>query len=332
MTARVVLVTGASRSGTTMLSRIFGGHSEVLGLKESHFFGDILPAGQFGRCFGRDELTEKAARLHARLDRGLFSATSPYPSDFAFANVVVDGVELKCGIALFVAVTQAMAKAVGKSIACEQTPRNIFYARRLLELNEDFRIVHIVRDPRAVAASQKDRWRRRQLGANRIPIREMVRNRVSYHVFTVTRMWAGATRIAVGLRDHPRFRIVRYEDVVARPEETVRDLCAFLNLDWQPGMLDIPITGSSGQRDLDRRGIAAHRLDTWREVLTPGEIRHLQDECAEHLKRFGYPRADVSESRFGALILWVQFPLHVLATALVNPRRMWIQALAVLRR
>ncbi|HRI92122.1 MAG TPA: sulfotransferase [Accumulibacter sp.] len=332
MSHKVVFVTGASRSGTTMLSRIFGAHSEILGLKETHFFGDILPAGKLDARFEPERMAKQAAHLHARLQRGLFRAGHPDEADINFARNLVDRSGLEHGVALFGAATQAVAAANGKTIPCEQTPRNIFYASRLLQLGDDFRIVHIVRDPRSVAASQKQRWRRRQLGATRLPVHEMVRNRVSYHAFTVARMWSRATSVALSLREHSRFRIVRYEDVVQRPEDAVRDLCAFLEVDWQPAMLDIPFTGSSGARDSDRRGVAQDRVDSWRKVLTSSEVRHIEHACGNLMAHFDYLPSDAHGSAISDLMLWLQFPLHVIATALVDPRRMWIQTLAVLRR
>lgn len=332
MNPRVIFVTGASRSGTTMLSRIFGAHSTVLGLKESHFFGDILPVGKLDAPFEREQMVWQAALLHARLERGLFRAGSPSETDIKFARNLIDCTRLHNSVALFSAVTRSIAEGKGRTTPCEQTPRNIFYAPRLLELDDGFRIVHIVRDPRAVAASQKQRWRRRELGASRLPLHEMVRNRVSYHVFTVARMWRRATSVALDLRGHPRFRIVQYEDLVRRPEDTVRDLCTFLDVDWQPSMLDIPFTGSSGARDVGRRGIASDRVESWRQVLAPSEVKHVEDVCGDLMHDFGYVPSDAPGSPLGKLILRMQFPLHLAATALVDPRRMWIQARAVLRR
>ena len=67
---------------------------------------------------------------------------------------------------VFAAAVHQLAQAAGKSIPCEQTPRYIFYARALLEIYPTAQIVHMVRDPRAVMASQKMRWQRRRLAAD----------------------------------------------------------------------------------------------------------------------------------------------------------------------
>jgi hypothetical protein len=38
---KLIVITGASRSGTTLLSFILRNNEQVFGLKELHFFGDI---------------------------------------------------------------------------------------------------------------------------------------------------------------------------------------------------------------------------------------------------------------------------------------------------
>ena len=39
--AKQIFIVGSSRSGTTMMGRILGNHSEIFTFKELHFFGTI---------------------------------------------------------------------------------------------------------------------------------------------------------------------------------------------------------------------------------------------------------------------------------------------------
>ena len=58
-----------------------------------------------------------------------------------------------------------------KSIPCDQTPRNIFYIKEILELYPTSKIINMVRDPRDVLLSQKLKWRRRLIGrASAVPM------------------------------------------------------------------------------------------------------------------------------------------------------------------
>ncbi len=137
--------------------------------------------------------------------------------------------------ALFVATVRHLMDGSGKSIACEQTPRNIFYARELLQAYPNAVVVHMLRDPRAVMASQKRRWQRRSLAtdAKRFPLLQSIRVWVNYHPYTIARLWARATRAAGALGDHPRFKVIRFEDLLANPEETVRKLAAAIEIDFE---------------------------------------------------------------------------------------------------
>ena len=50
----------------------------------------------------------------------------------------------------------------------------------------------MVRDPRDVLLSQKNKWKRKFLGANDIPFFELLRARFNYHPYTISKMWKTA--------------------------------------------------------------------------------------------------------------------------------------------
>jgi hypothetical protein len=85
--------------------------------------------------------------------------------------------------------------------------------------------------------------------------------------------------IAAGLRpvpDERRLRI-RYEDFVAAPVETLRQVAAFAGLGEDPGwQRDI-----SGLRYPDRN-------ESWRRLLDPHLVRRIEADQADKLKEHGY--------------------------------------------
>ena len=89
---------------------------------------------------------------------------------------------------------QTEAEEKGKRYVVEQTPRNIFYISKLLKFYPQAKILHMIRDPRAVLFSQKNRWRRRGLGSN-TPLYNTIRVFVNYHSYTVTNLWKKSDEI-----------------------------------------------------------------------------------------------------------------------------------------
>ncbi|MFO1406499.1 MAG: sulfotransferase [Steroidobacteraceae bacterium] len=79
------------------------------------------------------------------------------------------------------------------------------------------RVVLIVRDPRDMVASLDFSDRDNATGADRP---------VLYSV----RVWRKSVATALACEGHPLFRVLRYEDLVAMPDETMRELRGFLGL------------------------------------------------------------------------------------------------------
>lgn len=333
---RMIFITGASRSGTTLLSFVLRNHPDVFGLRELQYFGESWDPRSPDRQLSRHAAVEAAARMLARQREGLFSYTVE-DRHRDEARMILDSVgEAATDAAeVFATVAVHLAVAGGKTIPCEQTPRYVFYARALLDLYPQAHVVHIVRDPRAVMASQKRRWRRRTLATNghAVPRYESLRTWVNYHPYTVARLWRGATSAALAVSDHPRATLVRFEDLLRQPEATMRSLCARLDLEYDPRMLDVGQINSSHQSSVAgaRRGLHPDAIDKWREVLTPAEVAVTERLCGSLMRRFDYGTQPVpSTTLLQDTGYGLSYLAHLAGVALVNPGRAYVQGRALL--
>jgi hypothetical protein len=331
-----IFITGASRSGTTLLSFVLRNHSAVFGLRELQYFGQAWDPADARRRFTTAESIEAAADMLACQERGVVARiTRPEHRLKAAAFVAALGSAAAEPAKLFAAVTHHLAASAGKSIACEQTPRNIFYARELLEVYPSARVVHIVRDPRAVMASQKKRWRQRRILAqtSRPPGYESLRVWVNYHPYTIARLWSRATAAALALEGHPRVTLVRFEDLVRDPEGTVRHLCERLGIGYEPGMLDVGQVNSSHQVAVGgaRRGLNSDAIDRWQVVLSAAETAITERMCAPWLRRFGYAPLASRRVAWPARAWYrLSYVAHLVGVMLVNPGRAYVQGRAVM--
>lgn len=321
----MIFVTGASRSGTTMLSRMFGQHSQVCGFKELHCFGDLVDPNKLAAAASSQQAIDLAARLVASSKRDIWGDVEG--EDISQAKVLLDQASPNMSVGEIAALTfDFIARQQGKPIPCEQTPRNIFYAQQLLEFYPNLHIVHIVRDPRDVLASQKNRWKRKRFGGANIPWSEIIRVWCNYHPHTITKLWKQANKLALTLADHPRFHMIQFEDVISEPERTVRVAAESAGLEFEPEMLQIAQVGSSHKNNADKTlGVAKTALNRWREVLTPGEIAICERVAGEAMEDFSYPRSE-AVSQFGISLLaqFAKYPVHLVGVVLSNPKRAWI--------
>ncbi len=330
---RIIFITGASRSGTTMLSLILGKHKQILGLQELHYFGDLWDPQKKPEALSETKMQELAATLFARQEHGIWRASGT-AADNKRAQKLIDSLALeeRNAAGIFAAVLSELALGEGKEIACEQTPRNIYYAERLLELYPESHVIHIVRDPRAVLASQKNRWQMRRLGGKNVPLSELVRTWFNYHPFTMNKLWSKANNLAIALTGHPRFITLRFEDLVDDPSVEIQKLCDFLDLEFDQTMLDIPQYGSSTVKHGNAKtGIVKDVVNQWEKILSKGEIRYCEHAAAPLMKYFSYdPKMTGSLFSFSLLPSLLRYPVHLFGVVISNPRRAWIQLKALL--
>lgn len=325
-----IFVVGAARSGTTMMCRVLGSHPKILGMNELHYFGDTV---QDIRLADKP-LTPKAAihqcaELLARQRNGIWGQ-GPTEDDFNLAQrVVAESNGRLNSYDIFDITCSALAKQNGKTVACEQTPRNIFYAADILRHLPDAKIIHLIRDPRAVVASQKNRWRRKSLGGKNIPWSEVIRVWANYHPYTIAKLWRRAIIAGDQIQGHPNYFRIRFEDVLEHPRPTLEQICAFLGVDFTEEMMQVPIVGSSLRQDRSDKGFSKESVDNWRHSLSNCEIRMVESLLKQYFDQFGYSLTHPN-CTFGWLAFSAKYPLHILAAMAANPRRFIIQLRAYL--
>jgi hypothetical protein len=107
----------------------------------------------------------------------------------------------------------------GKPTIINKTPDDVLMWRRIAACWRDARFIFLLRHPGDVVASW---WRARPHYSEE----EVVESVLSY-----------TTAVQEARAELPGVT-VRYEDLLADPETVTRNLCAYLGVEWEPGMLE----------------------------------------------------------------------------------------------
>jgi len=192
----------------------------------------------------------------------------------------------------------------------------------------------MVRDPRAVLASQKNKWRRKFLGGSGIPMLEMIRMWTNYHPITLSKLWINANRVASNMDSHERFHVLKFEQLLASPKDVLSELCQSMGIRFESEMMDIDHIGSSHQHNANEAsGISNTTSESWRENLSPAEQWVSEKMCSKEMSHFGYVSAkDRKIPLLSMLLLLLRFPVHVLGVAIFNFKRAAIQFKSMLSR
>ena len=86
----------------------------------------------------------------------------------------------------------------------------------------------------------------------------------------------------------PNYKLVRYEDVVRRPERELRQICEYLDVDFVNRMLDPHQYGSSFDIIGSGHGVSSSSLDRWRTSISPWTARFMDIAHRSASKSFGY--------------------------------------------
>jgi hypothetical protein len=270
-------VVGAARSGTTLIRVMLDRHPGVAIPPESHFIPRLFEQrrryGEGGRIQrANDFLRDLAAD-------GRFRSWELPIESVREQLAAVEGPTFADGIA---AAFSAYAKAQGKPRWGDKTPKYVDVIPLLAGLFPEARFVHVIRDGRDVALSVLDM------------------ERLHAHAATPARVWARQIKMgrAAGRSLGPtRYLELRYEDLLEDPDARLRELCTFLGVSFEPGMLD------HADRALDRipkRQQGMHKrlalpptkgLRDWRSQMKASELAEFEAIAGAELEATGYTLA-----------------------------------------
>lgn len=325
---KIIFISGASRSGTTMMCHVMDQHSQIHDINELHVFGDLITAESLNKALTRSEQSDLAKEILQRDEHGIWAGDSALTNSSLLQTVLerLDG-DVVTAADVFEQAMYAVGESKGKAVVAEQTPRNIFFADLILKAYPNAYFVHMVRDPRAVLASQKSKWRLKFLGGDSIPKIEMIRMWINYHPITLSKLWSKANSRAIMHESHERFNIIKFEKLLEKPEFTLRNLCESMGIDFQAKMLDIEHIGSSHQHNKSpASGISNATVDSWKKNLTDAEQLVSEKLCAKTMSHYGYQVSDrASWPIWGLIVLVLKFPIHVIGVVLFNFKRAFVQ-------
>ncbi len=272
-----VFVVGCGRSGTTMLRLMLDAHPELAIPGESHFLITLWKGlGRFTEA-GRldaEALVREAMRSHQfrywGVDEDAVLRRVRALRDPGFADAVT-------------ALYMAYADLHGKRRWGDKTPQ---YVRSIPELSRIFdgsKFVHVIRDGRDVASSY--------LAVEWGPP----------NVWRAAEIWR--RDVSAGMRagralGPERYTEVRYEELVRATPDVLRRLCGFLELIYEPVMLDYHREAEhrmGARPDRARDHASATRPPTqgvrdWRTQMPDDQVLAVEAIAGDLLRELGYER------------------------------------------
>lgn len=308
-----------------MMLRIFNNHHELMVLNELHFFEQLWAPADKGKIILQADAIILAERLLLTQRKGYNTGFDDYSQFTDEATTLVGEMDPSSLTAegVFTHFAKREVALNGKSIVCEKTPQNIFYLKEIFELYPNAHVINMVRDPRAVMLSQKNKWQRRKLGGWYITRREAIRLRINYHPITLSKLWNAAIGAALKFKNDKRVLTVIFEELLDQPEATIRRICAHMGVDFNPEMLMITQESSSIEMDSDEKGFKKERAVNWRKGgLNDTEIWWCQQISGDYMKQYGFDLEPIKPNYAFIAFYLLSFPVKLGLAFLMNLDRM----------
>ncbi|MGZ3787481.1 MAG: sulfotransferase family protein [Bacteriovorax sp.] len=288
MNNQPLFIVGTERSGSNLLRAILNSHSRISVPHPPHImkelgprlerYGDLSNDENFYRLI--DDVI-KLVKLHfvawpVELNRDLLFKSAKTRSLYSINAAIYDD----------------YAKHMKKNRwGCKSTFM-IHYIEEILKVHPAAQFIHLVRDGRDVAVSA----------------RKSVFNH--FHPYYVAKLWSREQALALFWSEKlppSQFKTIHYEKLTARPQETVREICAFLNEEYQEDLLNYfkkkdvaELSKLSESWKNISRAVLSDNSNKYKKELGPNEIALFEAISLRELEAFGYS-LDTDKSQLDAI-------------------------------
>ena len=280
-----LFIIGIGRSGSTLLSKTLGSHPDCLDNPEIPLFSFFYKALRNNRFNSeRNHLVVRFINAMKRRHPGHPWQIQPeeiaqIPSEldyFSYMNQLST---------LFTSDSRSKKHTQGTRWIIDKNPVNTFHVHQFLKEYPQTKAIFLVRDPRANVAS-------------RIQSVNSVHGRNNHWILNAIRWKRYNRHFHYLTRDYEsQIYLLRYEQFVTHPQQTIDELCAFLGL--SPMKIDeVATLNSNGHNEANARlnkkyvdlnqPINPRALEKWREVLTHRQQETIESICRYEMPNFGY--------------------------------------------
>jgi len=269
-----VFIVGPQRAGTTMLAAMLDRHSRISIPPETLFFHSFIIYYEDNKSTDSREEMVRLALAYRRI------ADLQLREDEVLEHFSQYEKNLKN---LFRSILETYTKKQGKIRAGEKTPAHLLYVPQLLKLYPEAKVVCIIRDGRdAVRSLLRTHWAQpnnpRRFGL-------------------LCCQWNDWVQLALNYSkkfSSQQYILVKYEDIVRDPENQLRQICDFVDENFEPMQLNPSLKSATiPERETEWKGkanagIDRSRLQAWRREAPQQQLWEMNCRMKKALKNAGY--------------------------------------------
>ncbi|MGX1024727.1 sulfotransferase family protein [Psychroflexus sp. MBR-150] len=277
---KALFIGGAGHSGTTMLSKIFASHHNSFSVN-----------GESRICDSYSYISKEYNKLESDINKLKFlEDTAFYGVSFKkklyqyeqkknnpLKNILSHQKISGSFHRDYHLIIQRALTEKNLDFFVEKTPSNVFHAKEVFTLIPESKLLIIHRDVRDVVASLKKRYltllENPEVYKHNLDTKKLDKD---YNLVIDALMWNRVvlnSYKALSKYGSEKVKIIRYEDFVNDAEAHTKSICDWLDIDFQPQMLDLKARNSADQNIKREKGVSNSSVANFSKTLNHEEIK-----------------------------------------------------------
>lgn len=187
---------------------------------------------------------------------------------------------------IFKILIEEISNFSGYNKCCMKFPVYVNQIPQLLRWYPKCKIIHITRDPRAMAISRTNDPAGTRKKIRRHPRMSYIIKKMMLFFVVVQYIWTSKTHYKY--KKIENYALFRYEDLLVDPEKFIMELCDFAKLDYDPRMIDPNEGQISSITGRQAKGFDKKAGVRWKKVISPFEKWAITLLTKRSMERFGY--------------------------------------------
>jgi hypothetical protein len=294
-----IFIVGLPRSGSTLWLNILAQNPKIFRIGEIHF---LNPWRKDFRYFIRKQVGDLSYKKNIeKMIELMFSRkwipgiTGPFwyydigkVNDCRLKKILCRKIQEsdKSLGSIFRILIEEITRFSNYTRCCVKFPVYVNYIPQLLQWYPECKIIHIIRDPRAVAMSKTNDPGGTAKRIAKYPYLRFIIRKVM--IFFVIFQYIWTSKLHCKYKNFKNYALFRYEDLLANPEVVVKQLCEFTDVEFVPEMLEPKEGQKSSITGEKQKGFNKKAASHWKNIITPLEEKIITFLTKSSMKRFGY--------------------------------------------
>lgn len=258
-----IFIIGVGRSGTTLIQSMLNAHSKIAFPTETHFVRYYLADKKRHQILFKDQIEDlfTIIKQDKDLQRLNFDLEELFSTNRNSIQTLTDFYDL---------ILKTYLDLQNKAIIGDKDPKNLEFLHIIKKIYPQAKILHIIRDPRDVIISRlKADWTKNK--------------NVIYHSLIYSIQYQKAKKDGIRLFGDNYFDF-HYEDLITEPENQLQEICHFLNINYEPSMLnyyknasDIIKGDEVKWKEKCFKPVDKTNLNKWKQKLSKENVFNIQE-------------------------------------------------------